>query len=354
MWLENYLSTYDRCLIVVSHSQDFLNGVCTNVIHITPKRKLQVYGGNYDTFVQVKTENEVNQMKKYNKEQDDIKHLKAFIASCGTYSNLVRQGKSKQKIIDKMVAAGLTDMVESEPVFNFHFPSVDPLPPPVLAFQDVAFAYSGDMKDALYSRLKLGVTMDSRVALVGPNGAGKSTLLKLMVGDLAPTLGTIRKHLDLSVSRYNQHSNEQLDPNMSPLDFIRHKFPDKKMSEEDWRQQLGKFGVRGAQQTAAIGKMSDGQKSRLVFCLMSVTRPNFLVLDEPTSKFISSPPSHTHTHLSFLLLLALVIPSPISFFLLNLSFFAPLLFERNSVFFGLALLLNSRFLFFLNSRVFFF
>lgn len=283
VWLENYLSTYDRCLIVVSHSQDFLNGVCTNVIHITPQRKLQVYGGNYDTFVQVKTENEVNQMKKYRKEQDDIKHLKAFIASCGTYSNLVRQGKSKQKIIDKMVAAGLTEAVVSEPVFNFKFPSVEPLPPPVLAFQDVAFTYSGDMKHALYQHLNLGVTMDSRIALVGPNGAGKSTLLKLMVGELNPTQGVIRRHLNLNIGKYNQHSNEQLDQTATPLDFIRSKFDDRKLNEEEWRQHLGKYGVRGAQQTSPIGKMSDGQKSRLVFCLMSVTRPNFICLDEPTN-----------------------------------------------------------------------
>jgi ATP-binding cassette subfamily F protein 2 len=283
VWLENYLSTYDRCLIVVSHSQDFLNGVCTNVIHITPQRKLQVYGGNYDTFVQVKSEMEVNQMKKYRKEQDDIKHLKAFIASCGTYSNLVRQGKSKQKIIDKMVAAGLTEAVVSEPVFNFRFPSVEPLPPPVLAFQDVAFTYSGDMKHALYQHLNLGVTMDSRIALVGPNGAGKSTLLKLMVGELNPTQGVIRRHLNLNIGKYNQHSNEQLDQNATPLDFIRSKFDDRKLNEEEWRQYLGKYGVRGAQQTSPIGKMSDGQKSRLVFCLMSVTRPNFVCLDEPTN-----------------------------------------------------------------------
>jgi len=104
VWLENYLSTYDRCLLVISHSQDFLNGVCTNVMHLTPKKTLVNYTGNYDQFVKTKAENEVNQMKRYKKEQEDIKHLKAFISSCGTYSNLVKQAKSKQKILDKMEA----------------------------------------------------------------------------------------------------------------------------------------------------------------------------------------------------------------------------------------------------------
>jgi ATP-binding cassette subfamily F protein 2 len=72
VWLENYLSTYDRCLVLVSHSQDFLNGVCTDIMHITEKKQLQNYTGNYDQFIITKKENEVQQMKQYEKQQDDI------------------------------------------------------------------------------------------------------------------------------------------------------------------------------------------------------------------------------------------------------------------------------------------
>lgn len=98
--------------------------------------------------------------------------MQAFIASCGTYSNLVRQAKSKQKIIDKMEEAGLTEKVVEDAKYNFEFPKCEPLPPPVLVFQKVGFSYSGDMKQGLYDGLELGVDMESRVALVGPNGAG--------------------------------------------------------------------------------------------------------------------------------------------------------------------------------------
>ena len=103
---------------------------------MTENCKLKNYTGNYDMFIQTKQELEVNQMKKYNKEQEDIKHIKAFIASCGTYSNLVRQAKSKQKIIDKMEADGLTEEVKPPPTFNFFFTECEshyatsPLPPP--------------------------------------------------------------------------------------------------------------------------------------------------------------------------------------------------------------------------------
>jgi ATP-binding cassette subfamily F protein 2 len=112
------------------------------------------------------------QQKQYEKEQEDIKHLKQFIASCGTYSNLVKQAKSKQKIIDKMEEAGLTKPVHKEATFAFRFPDCEKLPPPVLPFTGVSFSYSGRKEDHLYEGLELGVDCDSRIALVGPNGAG--------------------------------------------------------------------------------------------------------------------------------------------------------------------------------------
>jgi ATP-binding cassette subfamily F protein 2 len=284
VWLEDYLSRYDRCLVVISHSQDFLNGVCTNIIHLTPKRKLQVYTGNYDTFIKTKAENETNQMKKWKKEQDDIKHIKQFIASAGTYANLVRQAKSKQKILDKMEAVGLTEKVENKASFKFYFNQCDKLPPPVLVFDNVGFSYNGTMeRGVLYRKLNLGVDMDSRIALVGPNGAGKSTLLKLMADELTPTEGMIRKHPSLVIARYHQHSNDQLDNDLTPLDYMAKQFPDKKYEVETWRQILGRYGISGYQQTVKIGTLSDGIKSRLVFCFLATSNPSLLLLDEPTN-----------------------------------------------------------------------
>jgi ATP-binding cassette subfamily F protein 2 len=283
VWLEQYLSTYPHCLMVVSHSQDFLNGVCSNIIHLTQQKKLVGYTGNYDQFIKTKAELEVNQMKRYSKEQDDIKHLKQFISSCGTFSNLVKQAKSKQKILDKMEAAGLTAKVVPDPKFNFHFAPCEKLAPPVLCFNKVAFSYSGLKKDYLYTKVDLAVDLDSRVALVGPNGAGKSTLLKLIAKELAPTEGEIRRHLHLSIGRYHQHSMEILDPEKTVLDFIREYYPEKKMEEEDWRKAIGRYGITGTRQKTQIGKLSDGLKTRIIFAMLALESPNMLLLDEPTN-----------------------------------------------------------------------
>jgi ATP-binding cassette subfamily F protein 2 len=282
VWLEEYLKNYESSVLLISHSQDFLNSVCTNTINLR-KGKLVYYGGNYDTFIKTKAELDANQTKAYNKQQEDIAHIKQFIASCGTYANLVRQGKSKQKIIDKMEAAGLVEQVVADPKFNFRFPEVAMLAPPVLSFLNVSFSYSGQQNDTLYSNLDFAVDLDSRIALVGPNGAGKSTLLKLMVGELQPTKGVISRHSHLKFGRYHQHAAEALDLEMSPLDFVKQMFNQIKQDDELWRRDLGRYGVTGKMQVEPIGRMSDGLKSRLLFGLIAMQNPNVLLLDEPTN-----------------------------------------------------------------------
>merc|ERR1719158_2702749 len=119
VWLEEYLSKYPNTLLFTSHSEDFMNGVCTNIMQLTQKGTLVNWGGNYDAYVRTRTEAETNQLKKYEKEQADIAHLQDFIRSCGTYANLRKQAESKQKIIDKMVEKGLFTKPMPDPKYEF-------------------------------------------------------------------------------------------------------------------------------------------------------------------------------------------------------------------------------------------
>ncbi|KAF2463926.1 uncharacterized protein BDR25DRAFT_272470 [Lindgomyces ingoldianus] len=282
VWLEEYMKKWDRTLILVSHSMDFLNGVCTNMIDMRMKQLLY-YGGNYDSYIKTRTEQETNQQKAYEKQQDEIKHIKKFIASAGTYANLVRQAKSRQKILDKMEADGFIEPVATDRVFTFRFADVEKLPPPVLALDNVTFSYSGSPEDNLYENLDFGVDMDSRTALVGPNGVGKSTLLRIFTGKLSPTSGSVSRHTHLKLGMYSQHSAEQLDLTKSALDFVRDKYSSQSQDYQYWRQQLGRYGLSGEAQTAKMATLSEGQKSRIVFALLAIEGPNMLLLDEPTN-----------------------------------------------------------------------
>lgn len=282
VWLEEYLKKWERTLVLVSHSEDFINGVCTNMVDMRAKQ-LIYYGGNYDSYHKTRSEQETNQMKAYHKQQEEIVHIKKFIASAGTYANLVRQAKSRQKILDKMEADGFIQPVIPDKVFSFRFADVEKLPPPVLSFDNVSFAYSGKAEDDLYKNLDLGFDMDSRAALVGPNGVGKSTLLRLMTGKLSPREGSVTRHTHLKLGLYSQHSAEQLDLTKSALDFVRDKYPAISQDYQYWRQQLGRYGLTGESQTALMGTLSEGQKSRIVFALLAIDGPNMLLLDEPTN-----------------------------------------------------------------------
>merc|ERR1712018_1029009 len=121
VWLEEELKTYKQILVIISHSQDFMNGVCSNIIHLDQKT-LKYYGGNYDTFTKTRLELLENQEKRYQWEQDQISHMKNYIARFGHGSaKLARQAKSKEKTLAKMVANGLTEKVTSDKSVSFCF-----------------------------------------------------------------------------------------------------------------------------------------------------------------------------------------------------------------------------------------
>jgi len=302
VWLEEHLANYPKCLLLVSHSEDFLNAVCTHTIWLKPNPfhisegvgsrgcTLKYYGGNYETFMKVTGEEERVQARAYEKQQADMEKLATFVR-VNKANGKASSAKSKRRVLEKIQDEAVDKPMIREPSLVFRFPEMTRLPPPVMPFDKVSFSYSGKKEDYLYQDLSIAVDFDSRIALVGPNGCGKSTLLKLMTGELRPTEGTIKTAPKLRLGQYHQHSADVLDLDASPLAFMLKRFPPHTVprgmglprSAENWSSYLTNFGFHRSNQTSPIGLLSDGQRSRLVFAMLAMNPCGVLLLDEPTN-----------------------------------------------------------------------
>jgi ATP-binding cassette subfamily F protein 3 len=275
LWLEAYLTRWDACLLVVSHDRDFLNAVVTDIIHQF-SMTLTPYRGNYDAFEKVRAERLKNQTRAIESQASQTKHIQAFIDRFRYNAKRASLVQSRLKMLAKMEV--IPDIVE-DPTIMFGFPDPEPLSPPVIQFNDVNFGYAGSKE--LFRKLNFGLDMDSRVAVVGANGMGKSTMLKLLNGEIQPTGGYLFKHHKLRLAKFSQHFVDQLDLNLSALEFYRTNFPGK--DDQAYRSHLGSFGISGNLALQSMRTLSGGQKSRVAFSLLGWKRPHFILLDEPTN-----------------------------------------------------------------------
>jgi len=179
-------------------------------------------------------------------------------------------------MLDKMTHI---DPVVEEGAVVFTFPDPDPVPPPIMQFNEVSFSYKPG--EPILQKANFSVDSDSRIALVGANGCGKTTLLKLLVGDLEPTAGTVKRSGKVRVGFFAQHFVDQLDLKVSAVEYFQHEFPG--MSAQDARAQLGRFGITGDTALQTLNTLSGGQKSRVVFAQIAHRNPHVLLLDEPSN-----------------------------------------------------------------------
>lgn len=275
LWLEDYLQNWPKTVLVVSHDRDFLNAISTDILHLVDY-KLDHYRGNYDLFQKSRNDRLSNQKREFDSQLLYRKHLQAFIDRWRCSASRASQAQSKLKTLNK-----LPDLqpVEEDGGVVFVFPQPEQLTPPLLQLHDVTFGYISS--NLVLNQVNLGLDEKSRVALIGANGMGKSTLLKLIVGELNPIHGHIQRNGRLRFGYFSQHHVDQLNDQMSPVEFLQTKFPG--LMIEEYRRRLGSFGISGNLALRPIRVLSGGQKSRVAFTVMCWHRPHVLVLDEPTN-----------------------------------------------------------------------
>ncbi|XP_077421272.1 LOW QUALITY PROTEIN: ATP-binding cassette sub-family F member 3 [Vanacampus margaritifer] len=276
LWLENYLQTWQSTILVVSHDRNFLNAVVTDIVHLHSHR-LDSYRGDYENFVKTKEDRLKNQQREYEAQLQYRQHIQVFIDRFRYNANRAAQVQSKLKVLERLPELTPVDK-EAEVILRFP-DNFEKLSPPILQLDEVEFYYTPDQR--LFSGLNLSADLESRVCIVGQNGAGKSTVLKLLMGELTPINGVRQAHRNLKIGYFSQHHVDQLDLNVCSVELLLNKFPGR--TEEEYRHQLGGYGITGELSTRPVASLSGGQKSRVAFAQMTMSCPNFYILDEPTN-----------------------------------------------------------------------
>ncbi|KAI5922899.1 P-loop containing nucleoside triphosphate hydrolase protein [Camillea tinctor] len=275
-FLSNYLLTYPSTVLVVSHDRAFLNEVATDIIHQHSERLDYYRGANFESFYATREERKKTAKREYENNMAQRAHLQAFIDKFRYNAGKAAEAQSRIKKLERMP---VLEPPETEYSVKFRFPEVEKLSPPIVQMSGVTFGYSPDQ--ILLRDVDLDVQLDSRIGIVGPNGAGKTTILKLLIGKLSPTKGIISQNSRLRIGFFAQHHVDALDLTMSAVSFMSKTYPGR--SDEEYRRQLGSFGITGTTGLQKMAVLSGGQKSRVAFACLALTQPHILVLDEPSN-----------------------------------------------------------------------
>ena len=275
LWLEGYLKAYRGTLLLVSHDRDLLNRVPTRIVHLQGLR-LTAYAGNYDRFERTRREQMERQAAMQAKQLAERRHIQKFIDRFRYKASKARQAQSRIKALERMEP--IASVIEESTV-TFRFPDPAPLSPPLITLDRADVGY--EPGKPVLRNLDLRIDMDDRIALLGANGNGKSTFVKLLAGRLAPQEGKLVKSSKLAVGYFAQDQAEELDLEATPLALLQRLLP--MATEQKLRTHLGGFGFGQDKVEVKVGKLSGGEKARLLFAMMSREAPHILLLDEPTN-----------------------------------------------------------------------
>ena len=277
VWLESFLASYKKCILVISHDRYFLDRVTNKTLFIENTHAKLYNGGYTKSSAQRKIDREIEE-KHYKNQQKEIARQEAYIAQQRAWNrerNIIA-AESRLKMLEKMEK--LERPKEAPKSVRIHFSSSIASGNDVLTVKGLSFAYPNGKK--LLGGLSFLVKRNDRLFIVGPNGCGKSTLIKLMLGKLQATEGYIEGGYNVNVGYYDQE-NQNLTPENTVLDELWNAYPS--LTELTIRNTLAQFRFIGEDVYKTVSDLSGGERARLTLSKLILSEMNLLILDEPTN-----------------------------------------------------------------------
>lgn len=273
-WLEQYLQGYPGAILIVSHDRYFLDKLVTQVYEISNKESRR-FVGNYSKYLDLKSALYEQEMKRYEKQQDEIAKLEDFVQKNIARASTTKRAQSRRKQLDRMGL--LTRPLGDSKSASFHFDIEKQSGNDVLQVNDATIGYDGN---PIIEHVTMRLTRGDSVALVGPNGIGKSTLLKSIVNKLPLLNGDVSFGSNVSVGYYDQEQ-ANLTSSKRVLNELWDEYP--LQPEKEIRTILGNFLFTGDDVLKPVSSLSGGQKARLALAKLMMQKSNLLILDEPTN-----------------------------------------------------------------------
>ncbi len=275
-WLEGYLKNYDKSVVIVSHDRMFLDRII-DVTYEIEYHRIRRYAGNYTAFLEQKEAAFAKQEKDYEAQQKEIQRLTEWIEKWKNTPTKVAATRSKRMVIEHMVKIEKPRRFDTRAFQALFQPRIESYTE-VLTAKKLSIGYTHEL-----SRVSFTLRKGERLAVIGENGIGKSTLLKTMTGLVNSLGGTFSFGPNVEWGYFDQQAavTGGVDPEQTVLENFWEAYP--RLLREDARSALGSFLFSQEEVEKKMGQLSGGERVRLALCKMFQTRPNLLILDEPTN-----------------------------------------------------------------------
>ncbi|WP_020393518.1 ABC-F family ATPase [Thiolinea disciformis] len=284
-WLEETLNNRNSTMIIISHDRHFLNQVCTHTADLD-YGKIQVYPGNYDEFMEAATMARERQANANAKAKERILELQDFVRRFSANKSKAKQATSRRKLIEKLKPEDIKPSSRQYPWIRFEYDEKERLHRFAVEVENLNFAYEGSDKP-IAKNFSFTIESGEKVAIIGENGVGKTTLIKLLQGHLQPQKGTIKWAEKVRISSYDQDHEDEFKSDRSLTDwiaeYVRKEGYEGEDAETQIRGTLGRLLFGGDTVKKAVKVLSGGEKGRMIFGRMMLSRTNVMLMDEPTN-----------------------------------------------------------------------